>query len=271
MDYVQVFKESPEYRHLQDALAIHTQPREGVAELSYTAKRDASNGVQCKYLLQRIFHMYWRTPSYNFTRIMLSIFLAVLFGLCYRSVDYTTYSGVTGGVGLMFIAVVFLGVIAFNSVMPLASEERASFYRERASQTYNALWYWLGLALAEIPYVLVNSFLFTVIYYPLVGFSGNAKDVIIYGCLYVLMNVYFGMLMDFATSRIDVAASLGVLINSILFLFMGYNPPTSAIPSGFRWLTTITPPKYGLSILVSQIFSKCENGNHGMGCPTLKN
>ncbi|KAF0731081.1 hypothetical protein Ae201684P_011800 [Aphanomyces euteiches] len=52
---------------------------------------------------------------------------------------------------------------------------------------------------------------------------------------------------------------------------MGYNPPTSAIPSGFRWLTTITPPKYGLSILVSQIFSKCENGNHGMGCPTLKN
>ncbi|CAK4892178.1 unnamed protein product [Aphanomyces euteiches] len=181
MDYVQVFKESPEYRHLQDALAIHTQPREGVAELSYTAKRDASNGVQCKYLLQRIFHMYWRTPSYNFTRIMLSIFLAVLFGLCYRSVDYTTYSGVTGGVGLMFIAVVFLGVIAFNSVMPLASEERASFYRERASQTYNALWYWLGLALAEIPYVLVNSFLFTVIYYPLVGFSGNAKDVIIYG------------------------------------------------------------------------------------------
>ncbi|CAK4714323.1 unnamed protein product, partial [Aphanomyces euteiches] len=63
MDYVQVFKESPEYRHLQDALAIHTQPRDGVSELSYTAKRAASNGVQCKYLLQRVFRMYWRTPS----------------------------------------------------------------------------------------------------------------------------------------------------------------------------------------------------------------
>ncbi|KAH9085163.1 hypothetical protein LEN26_020608 [Aphanomyces euteiches] len=79
---------------------------QGVSELSHSAKRIASNGVQCKYVLQRFLRICWHTPSCNYTRIMLAIFLAVLFGLCYRSIDYTTYSGVTGGVGLIFLTVV---------------------------------------------------------------------------------------------------------------------------------------------------------------------
>ncbi|CAK5102224.1 unnamed protein product, partial [Aphanomyces euteiches] len=81
MDYFQVLG------HLQSVL--------GVSELSHSAKRIASNGVQCKYVLQRFLRICWHTPSCNYTRIMLAIFLAVLFGLCYRSIDYTTYSGVT--------------------------------------------------------------------------------------------------------------------------------------------------------------------------------
>ncbi|CAK4941105.1 unnamed protein product [Aphanomyces euteiches] len=101
--------------------------------------------------------------------------------------------------------------------------------------------------------------------------AGNVGDVIVYGLelsLFVLMNVYFGQLMAYAMPRVDVAASMGVLLNSIFFLFMGFNPPESQIPSGYRWLTTITPPKYSLSILVAQIFAKCENGE-GMGCHTM--
>ncbi|CAK4779096.1 unnamed protein product [Aphanomyces euteiches] len=103
--------------------------------------------------------------------------------------------------------------------------------------------------------------------------SGSVGDVIVYGLelsLFVLMNVYFGQLMAYSMPRVDVAASMGVLLNSIFFLFMGFNPPTSAIPKGYRWLETITPPKYSLSVLVSQIFAKCENG-HGMGCKTMSN
>ncbi|CAK4323708.1 unnamed protein product [Aphanomyces euteiches] len=274
VDWVKVFESSPEYKQLQDAMVIHTQPREGIPELTYVAKRAASSRTQCYYVVQRFFRLYWRSPSYNYTRFMLSIFLAILFGLCYHSVDYTTYSGVTGGVGLIFITTLFVGIISFNSVMPLAVEERASFYRERASQTYNALWYWLGVSLAEIPYVLVNSFVFTVIFYPLVGFKGNFGDVFIYALLvslFVLMNVYFGLLMAYSMPRLDVAATIGVLINSIFFLFMGFNPPTSAIPSGYRWLSTITPPKYSLAVLVAQIFSKCTDGGRGMGCATMQN
>ncbi|CAK4759053.1 unnamed protein product [Aphanomyces euteiches] len=165
----------------------------------------------------------------------------------------------------------FVGIISFNSVVPLSVEERASYYRERASQTYNALWYFLAGTIVQIPYVLVTTLIFTVIYYPFVGFTGSVGDVIIYFLLlslYSLMNVYMGQLAAYALPSVDVAMSIGALVNSIFILFMGFNPPTSAIPKGYKWLATITPPKYSLSVLVAEIFAKCENGN-GMGCATM--
>ncbi|CAK4089647.1 unnamed protein product [Aphanomyces euteiches] len=272
-DYVEVFQHSEEYKQLQAGLAIHTLPRADIPEMNYTSKRASSNYVQFTYLLQQFIRMYWRTPSYNYTRVLLSTFLAILLGITYLSVDYTTYSGVNGGVGMIFMTTFFVGFIAFNSILPLAAEEQASYYRERASQTYNALWYFVGSTLVEIPYAFASTFIFTIIFYPFVGFEGNVGDFFIYGTeltLFVLMNVYFGMLIVYATPRLDVAASMGVLFYSVFFLFMGFNPPLSQIPRGYRWLSTIMPPKYSLSVLVAQVFSKCENG-HGMGCKPISN
>ncbi|RHY18619.1 hypothetical protein DYB32_010355, partial [Aphanomyces invadans] len=65
---------------------------------------------------------------------------------------------VNGGIGMVFITTLFVGIISFNSVLPLSAEERASYYRERAAQTHNAVWYFVGSTVAEIPYVLATSF-----------------------------------------------------------------------------------------------------------------
>ncbi|KDO30310.1 hypothetical protein SPRG_19849 [Saprolegnia parasitica CBS 223.65] len=146
--------------------------------------------------------------------------------------------------------------------------ERASFYRERASQTYNALWYFVGSTLAEIPYCLVTTFAFTIIFYPFVGLNESVGACLFYGLnlsLLVLMNVYFGQLMSYCMPRVDVAALMGVLLNSIFFLFMGYNPPASQIPNGYRWLYHITPPKYSVALLVAETFAKCTDDTQ-IGC-----
>ncbi|OQR85265.1 ATP-binding Cassette (ABC) Superfamily [Achlya hypogyna] len=271
VDYVAAFAASDERKQLTVALAGHTTPQPSLPELKFSSKRAASSRTQFVMLSQRFFRMYWRTPTYNFTRAMMSIILAVLFGLVYRGVDYGTYIGATGGVGMVFMTSLFVGMISFNSVLPLASEERASFYRERASQTYNALWYFVGSTLAEIPYVFVSTYIFTIIYYPFVGFHESVGACAFYGLnlsLLVLMNVYFGQLMAYAMPRVDVAALVGVLLNSIFFLFMGYNPPASQIPSGYRWLYTITPPKYSVALLVAETFSQCTDGTQ-LGCRVM--
>ncbi|EQC37281.1 hypothetical protein SDRG_05505 [Saprolegnia diclina VS20] len=273
-DYVQIFNDSVERRYLAEALAIHANVHPSLPELTFAKKRAASSLTQFKYLTQRFFRMYWRTPSYNNTRLFISVFLAILFGLVYRGVDYTTFSGATGGVGMVFMTSLFVGMISFNSVIPLAGEERASFYRERAAQTYNALWYFVGSTLAEIPYVFVSTFLFTIIYYPFVGLNESVGACVFYGfnlSLLVLMNVYLGQLMAYAMPSVEVAALIGILLNSIFFLFMGFTPTASNIPSGYRWLYTIVPPKYSMAILTSQTFAKCTGDKTQLGCQTMKN
>lgn len=172
---------------------------------------------------------------------------------------------------MIFISALFLSLISFNSVLPLSFEERKSFYRERASQTYGAVWYFAGATIIEIPYVLFNGFLFTAIMYPLVGFHGTFGDAVFYGTnlsLMLLLNVYMGQMMAYVAPTVEVASLLGILMNSIFFLFMGYNPPASSVPSGYRWVYHITPQKYSLAAMTASVFAKCEEGQ-GRGCGTI--
>jgi ABC-type multidrug transport system permease subunit len=287
-DFVQVFNHSTHHD-----LMMSTLDQDGVArpstkydEITFTDKRAADSKTQFKFLMQRFFRMYWRTPTYNLTRYGSSIFLAVLFGIIFVGKDYDSYSGLNSGVGIVFMAAFFNAMISYQSVLPLASVERASFYRERAAQTYNAFYYWLGAFVVEIPYVVLCSLVFTVIFYPFVGFKGFKGGVIFWlgQTLLTLMQTYMGQMCAYALPSEEVANIIGVLIISIFSLFLGFSPPAYAIPSGYKWLYDIAPQRFPLSILVSVVFADCdelptwneelqqyENVGSQLGCQPMKN
>uniref|UniRef100_K3WSR2 ABC transporter domain-containing protein n=1 Tax=Globisporangium ultimum (strain ATCC 200006 / CBS 805.95 / DAOM BR144) TaxID=431595 RepID=K3WSR2_GLOUD len=237
------------------------RPAPGSPELIFTNKRAASNFTQAMALVIRFLRMYWRTTSYNLTRIVMSILVAVIFGVVYWNADYTTYQGINGGVGMVYLVVVFNCVISFNSVLPLTSSERASFYRERASQTYNAFWYFVGSTVAEIPYTLASGVVFTIVFYFMVGFRNFGVGVIFCGnvSLLILMSTYMGQLLSYALPSVEVAAIIGVLMNTIFFNLTGFNPPAHAIPHGYIWLYLITPYHYSFATLAALLFTRCDD------------
>ncbi|KAG3106521.1 ABC transporter G family member 36 [Phytophthora idaei] len=171
VDFVRYFNESEEKRVLDSNLNKEgvAFPSPDVPEMTFSRKRAASSWAQARFLVTRFMRMYWRTPSYNITRFVIAMILNLLFGLLFVDASYTSYQGLNGGVGMIFSVALFNGIISFNSVLPITSEERASFYRERASQSYNALWHFLGSTVAEIPYSFASALLFIVIWYPMVG------------------------------------------------------------------------------------------------------
>ncbi|GMF50034.1 unnamed protein product [Phytophthora fragariaefolia] len=262
-DFVQYFKESKEKRVLDAEMAEEgvTVPSSNLPEMLFKKKRAASSWTQAKFLTMRFMRMYWRTPTYNMTRFIIGILLALLFGPTYVDVEYVSYQGINGGVGMVFRTTLFNGIVSFNGVLPIASGERGAYYRERASQTYNSLWYFVGSTIAEIPYVFFGCLLFTAIFYPLVGFTGFGTAVLywINISLLVLMQTYMGQLFVYALPSVEVSAIIGVLVNLIFFLFMGFNPPANSIPEGYQWLYTITPQKYSLSVLMALVFTDCPN------------
>ncbi|KAE8982200.1 ABC transporter G family member 31 [Phytophthora rubi] len=250
------------------------RPSSGLPEMRFSKQFASTPLMQFDMLCRRFFHMYWRTPTYNLTRLMISVMLGAILGIIYQATDYTTFTGANAGAGLVFISTVFLGIIGFNSVMPVAADERTAFYRERASETYHALWYFIAGTLVEIPYVMLSTLCFCVIFFPSVGFSGFSTFINYWlvVSLNALLFVYLGQLLVYALPSVAVATIAGALMSSIFMLFCGFNPPANNIPIGYKWIYYISPPTYSISTLVAMVFADCpDSTSSNLGCQVLKN
>ncbi|KAG6622200.1 ABC transporter G family member 31 [Phytophthora cinnamomi] len=261
-DFVKVFNESPHKQLLVASMAKEgiSTPSPDLPEMVFGKKRAANSVTQMKFVVTRFIRSYWRTPSYNLTRMLVSLFLGIVFGLVFVDATYTTYSGLNSGVGLIYMAALFNAFVSFESVLPVVFADRASFYRERASQTYNAFWYFVGATIVEIPYSFASGLFFTVVFYPLVGFKGF-DTAVVYWLAYsmmTLMQVYQGQMLAFVFPTEEVAIVAGYLVNAIFMMFMGFTPPANAIPSGYKWLYKISPLKYPLSTMVALVFADCD-------------
>ncbi|RLN26288.1 hypothetical protein BBO99_00006616 [Phytophthora kernoviae] len=274
-NFVEAFKSSVHFERLQANLDREgvSRPSPSLPALEYGEKRAATEMTQARFLIKRFFDMYWRTASYNLTRFSISLMLGLLFGITYLDAEYTSYAGINSGMGMLFCATGFIGFISFSSVLPTASQDRLAFYRERAAQTYNALWYFVGSTVVEIPYVFFGTMLFMAPFFPMVGFSGGATFFAywLHLSMHVLWQAYFGQLMSYLFPTVEVATIFGALLETIFFLFNGFNPPGGDIPSGYKWLYHITPQKYALHILGAIVFGDCPSDGDGsdVGCQMM--
>ncbi|GMF61658.1 unnamed protein product [Phytophthora fragariaefolia] len=276
-DFVKVFQSSKHFQFLQSNLDREgvCRPSPAIPALEYSDKRAATELTQAKFLLQRFFNMYWRTASFNLTRFFVDLVLGLLFGITYVDAEYSSYSGINSGMGMMYLAVAFLGIGSFSSALPVASQERAVFYRERAAQTYNAFWYFVGSSVVEIPYTFGAILLFMAIFYPMVGFTGVGPFLTMWliVALHVLLQAYIGECMVFLFPNVEVAQVLGMLLALIFMLFMGFSPPAGDLPTGYKWLYHITPQKYTLAVMSTVVFGDCPSDGDGgdVGCQQMTN
>ncbi|GMF30483.1 unnamed protein product [Phytophthora lilii] len=179
---------------------------------------------------------------------------------------------------MVFSVMGFAGITTFNGMVSVAAEERAVFYRELASQTYNAFWYFFAsTTVMEVPYTLVSVLLCMVAFYPVVGFTGVAAFFTFYLILtiYVLFQVYLAEFVVFLTLNIEVAEILGMVVNLITYLLAGYSPPASSLPAGVKRVYYINPLTYTLSALSTIVFGDCPgdggSSSSSIGCNQVMN
>ncbi|KAK1943395.1 ABC transporter G family member 36 [Phytophthora citrophthora] len=275
IDFVDVFSKSDEKGIMDETLLQLGISMESPdwPEVTFMKKRASNGSTQMYFLVKRFFALYWRTPAFNLTRFAIVLGVAIICGLSFLNVNYSTYSGLMGGVGFVFMSTLFMAMAGFMGTLPVYSNDRAAFYRERAAQTYNALWYFVATTVVEIPYVFGQYLLFTVIFYPMVGFQGSATAVLywLHVSLFVLGQMYFTQLLIHAFPSIEVAAVMGALINS-----------SSCCSLGYKWLYTIVPQRFSVAILTAIVFCDCpveptwnettsqyENIGSNLGCQPL--
>ncbi|KAI9993667.1 hypothetical protein PInf_015960 [Phytophthora infestans] len=105
MDFVEIFKSSEQYRWLETNLDREgiTRPSPSTPALTFGHKRAASSWTQAKFLTKRWFDLYWRAPSFNLTRVIVAVVLAVSLGISYLDTEYVSYQGVNSAWFLAFL------------------------------------------------------------------------------------------------------------------------------------------------------------------------
>lgn len=124
------------------------------------SKYNASVLLQFQQLMYRAQLSYWRSPSYNFVRMMICAVVGLIFSSTYANQNYSSDVDTISRCAVIYMTTLFCGVIGMMSVQPVIFAERPAFYREQFSDMYDVRLYTLATTIVEVRlFCLVSLFI----------------------------------------------------------------------------------------------------------------
>jgi ABC-type multidrug transport system ATPase subunit/ABC-type multidrug transport system permease subunit len=246
-----------------DALArAHADAPPPLRFASRHARRPAA---QFRLLLARNAATYWRSPSYNLVRAVMTVVIALFFGTVFwqRGGERDSLDSVFMLMGAMYAAVIFLGVNNASTVQPVAAAERDVLYRERAAGMYGALPWAAALQLVEVPYVMAQTAVYTAIVYSMIGFEWSAPKLwwfALFELLTLLTFTMYGQLAVALTPNVQLASVVSSFWYSFFNLFAGFIIPLPRMPWWWRWYAYLNPVQWTLYGLVGSQLGDVHDG-----------
>ncbi|KAK4685860.1 ATP-binding cassette, subfamily G (WHITE), member 2, PDR, partial [Tremellales sp. Uapishka_1] len=210
-------------------------------------------GTQLAAVLQRGNQQYWRTPSYIWSKIALSVATGLFIGFSFYKSD-TSQQGLQSQLFSAFMMFTMFSQLC-QQIMPNFVVQRSLYeVRERPSKTYSWKVFILSNLLVEIPYaILVGTIFFFCWYYP-IGYYVNAvstNTVHIRGFeMYLLMLEFFlfsSVSAIAAVAGMDSAETAGNIVNllfSLCLVFCGVLVPYTSLPGFWKFMYRVSPFTY---------------------------
>ncbi|CAL9097409.1 unnamed protein product [Musa acuminata var. zebrina] len=263
VDFSQVYKNSELYQRNKRLIQELSNPPPGSSDLYFPTQYSQTMAVQCMACLWKQHLSYWRNPPYTAVRFFFTTIIALLFGTIFWDLGTKTSKKIDlfNAMGSMYAAVIFIGVQNCSSVQPVVAVERTVFYRERAAGMYSALPYAFGQVVIELPYVLIQSILYGVIVYAMIGFEWTAAKFfwyIFFMYFTLLYFTFYGMMTVGITPNHNIAAIVSAAFYGLWNLFSGFIVPRPRIPIWWRWYYWACPVAWTLYGLVTSQFGDIE-------------
>ena len=229
----------------------------GVAD---AGMRLTSSATQRKQLIKKYWLIYWRSPNYNFIRIVMTVAIALVYGLIFlNKADFGSIASVASIQsisGVIFSMANFLGIFNTLNVQPIVSQERSVFYKEHAIGMYGPGSLAIASALVEIPFLLMQGLIMSAVSYWMVGFEAVAWKFFYFMLLFTLsitMSCFLGQFLVYATPTPVLAQLLATMTTQLMVLFCGFLVPYPTMPQGWQWLNRILPTTWTMyGIMASQ-------------------
>ncbi|MCL7037884.1 hypothetical protein MKW94_014202 [Papaver nudicaule] len=255
VNFTELYHNSELYRRNKQLIKDLSIPPPGTKDLYFPTQYSRSFFSQCSACLWKQYWSYWRNPQYNAVRFFFTTIIGLMFGTIFWDLGTKTdkTQDLFNAMGSMYAAVLFLGVQNTSSVQPLVAVERTVFYRERAAGMYSALPYAFGQIVIEIPYVFVQSVIYGVLVYSMIGFEWTTEKFfwyLFFTFFSLLYFTYYGMMTVAITPNHNIAAIIGSAFYGLWNLFSGFVIPRTRMPIWWRWYYWACPVAWSLYGLV---------------------
>ncbi|CAL5206363.1 unnamed protein product [Lathyrus oleraceus] len=269
VNFTNVYRNSELYRRNKQLIQELSIPPQGSKDLYFDTQYTQTMLSQCKACLWKQHLSYWRNTSYTAVRLLFTTLIAFLFGIIFWNIGLKRRKeqDLFNAMGSMYSSVIFIGVQNGASVQPVIAVERTVFYRERAAGMYSALPYALAQVIIELPHILVQTLIYGIIVYAMMGFEWTASKFlwyIFFNYFTFLYYTFYGMMTMAISPNQHVAAIMSTSFYAIWNLFSGFIIPLSRIPIWWKWYYWVCPVAWTLyGLLASQYgdnMDKLENG-----------
>ncbi|KAJ4413752.1 Multidrug resistance protein [Gnomoniopsis sp. IMI 355080] len=206
--------------------------------------------TQLSEVTRRVARHYWRTPSYIYAKVLLTIGSAVFIGLSLLNLP-NTQAGITAQTIAVFMFLT-THLNLMQQILPVFVAQRTLYEeREQPSRTYSWAAFLGGQMAVEMAYNGLMSVPAFAAWYYLVGLNRNAaetNDTASRGVLALLFMLVFFLLASTFSHMIgaifdaaDQAAGIGNLLFTMMFIFNGI---LEAPPRFWVWMYRVNPFTY---------------------------
>ncbi|KAJ1267717.1 hypothetical protein BS78_07G078800 [Paspalum vaginatum] len=262
VNFTEIYRDSTMCKDMDALVKSLSVPPLGTRNLDFPTRFPRKFWEQFKACLWKQCLSYWRTPSYNLVRIMFITVSSIVFGSLFWKQgninNINDQQGLFTILGCMYCTTIFAGINNCQSVMPFIYIERTVVYREKFAGTYSPWAYSFAQVVMEIPYIFLQTMLFMIIAYPMIGYEWTWTKIFwfFYAMFCTLLYfVYLGMMMVSLTPNIQVAPIFASMFYTIQNLISGFVIPAPQIPKWWTWLYYISPMSWTLNVLFTSQFA----------------
>ncbi|KAJ5471563.1 hypothetical protein N7530_008920 [Penicillium desertorum] len=268
IDWPETWNKSAEKQAVLDHLAElkSTLSQKQVEDSGTTEHREFASStkdqlVQCLF---RVFSQYWRTPSYIWSKLVLSILTALYNGFSFFHAK-NTQQGLQNQMFSIFMLMTIFGNLV-QQIMPNFIIQRSIFeVRERPSKMYSWKVFMASNIIVELPWnFLVAVLMFFCWYYP-VGLYANAEPtdaVHERGALMFLFLLVFLWFTSTFTNMViagvetaETGGNIANLLFALLLLFCGVVATPDEMPGFWIFMYRVSPFTYLVSGMLSTAVS----------------
>ncbi|KAL5221098.1 hypothetical protein ABZP36_025811 [Zizania latifolia] len=264
VDYAEIYQSSSLYRENMLLIDELGKPEPNTEDLHFPPRYWQDFRAQCMACLWKQNCAYWKNLEHNAVRFLNTFAVSIMFGIVFWKIGSTIKDeqDVFNVLGIVYGSALFLGFMNCSILQPVVAMERVVLYREKAAGMYSTMAYAIAQVSVELPYMLVQVFIFSAIVYPMIGFEMKASKFFWFALYMVLSFMYYtlyGMMTVALTPNIEIAAGLSFLIFIFWNVFSGFIIGREMIPVWWRWVYWANPAAWTVyGLMFSQLGDRTE-------------